>query len=202
MAEFVVSSRLNSATGHIPFELLYGYTPDFTIPAGCPTGIPLVDKHLQHLHTLPIDAEAALCLSKQGMQKEGEQCKKPYKFQVGEKVWLQAKQIKIHQQSAKLGPKQLGPFTITDVLSDVDYRLALPTALRIHNVFHVDHLSPHKENEVNGLTPPSEPVTINGEEEYEVDYIRDSKLFSHTLKYLADGKIMVKEKTLGNLCVI
>ena len=37
--EFVVNSQLNSATGHMPFELLYGYTPDFTIPAGRPTGI-------------------------------------------------------------------------------------------------------------------------------------------------------------------
>ena len=45
-AEFVVNSRLNSATGHTPFELLYGYTPNFTIPAGRPTGIPLVDKRL------------------------------------------------------------------------------------------------------------------------------------------------------------
>ena len=25
-AEFVINSRLNSATGHTPFELLYGYT--------------------------------------------------------------------------------------------------------------------------------------------------------------------------------
>ena len=32
--EFIVNSQLNSATGHTPFELLYGYTPDFTIPAG------------------------------------------------------------------------------------------------------------------------------------------------------------------------
>ena len=35
-AEFVINSWLNSATGHTPFELLYGYTPDFTIPAGRP----------------------------------------------------------------------------------------------------------------------------------------------------------------------
>ena len=27
-AEFVINSQLNSATGHTPFELLYGYTPD------------------------------------------------------------------------------------------------------------------------------------------------------------------------------
>ena len=73
---------------------------------------------------------------------------------VGDKVWLQAKQIKIHQQSAKLGPKQLGPFEITEVLSDVDYRLKLPPALRIHDVFHIDRLSPYKGNEVNGLEPP------------------------------------------------
>jgi hypothetical protein len=33
-AEFVINSRLNSATGHTPFELLYGYTPDFTVPVG------------------------------------------------------------------------------------------------------------------------------------------------------------------------
>ena len=56
-AEFVINSRLNSATGHTPFELLYGYTPDFMIPAGRPTGIPLVDKHLQKMCKMRIDAE-------------------------------------------------------------------------------------------------------------------------------------------------
>ena len=108
---------------------------------------------------------------------------------VGDKVWLQAIQIKIHQQSVKLGPKQLGPFEITEVLSDVDYRLKLPPALRIHDVFHIDCLSPYKGNKVNGLEPPpSEPVTVNGEEEYEVDHIRDSKMFGRTLKYLVRWK--------------
>ena len=63
-AEFVINSRLNSATGTTPFELLYGYTPDFTIPAGRPTGIPTLDKRLQHLTSLRKDAEAALRLSK------------------------------------------------------------------------------------------------------------------------------------------
>ena len=55
----------------------------------------------------------------------------------------------------------------------------------MHDVFHVDRLSPYKGNEVNGLEPPPlEPVTIEGEEEYEVDHIRDSKMFGRTLKYL------------------
>src|SRR6201996_3735742 len=112
MAEFVINSQLNSAMGHTPFELLYGYTPDFTIPAGRPTGIPLVDRHLQHLHSLRIDAEAALHLSKECMKAGRTETSSAVPFAVGDKVWLQAKQIKIHQQSAKLGPKQLGPFEI------------------------------------------------------------------------------------------
>jgi hypothetical protein len=78
------------------------------------------------------------------MQSDVEQCMKPYKFNIGDKVWLQAKQIKVHQQSAKLGPKQLGPFKVTEVRSDIDYRLALPPALHIQDVFHVDCLSPYK----------------------------------------------------------
>jgi hypothetical protein len=184
-AEFVINSRLNSATGHTPFELLYGYTPDFTIPVGRPSGIPVLDKRLQNIQVVRKDAEAALRLSKKQMQTDVEQRMKPYKFNVRDKVWLQAKQIKVHQQSAKLGPKQLGPFEVTEVRSEVDYKLALPPALRIHDVFHVDRLSPYKGNEVNGqVPPPPEPVTVKGEEEYEVDHIRDSKLFGRTLKYL------------------
>ena len=186
-AEFVINSQLNSATGHTPFELLYGYTPDFTIPAGQPTGIPLVDKRLQKMHLMHIDTEAVLCLSKKHMT-TSTSSRSP-RFQLGDKVWLQAKQIKIHQQSAKLGPKQLGPFEVTEVLSDVDYRLALPPALRLHDVFHVDRLSPYRGNEVNGLAPPPpNPVTIDGKEEYEVDHIRDSKMFGRTLKYLVRWK--------------
>src|SRR6201996_7692506 len=89
MAEFVINSRLNSATGHTPFELLYGYTPDFTIPAGCLMGIPLVDKRLQHLRTLRIDAEAALWLSKEQMKAGRPKFYGESALQVGNKVWLQ-----------------------------------------------------------------------------------------------------------------
>jgi hypothetical protein len=101
----------------------------------------------------PKDAEAALRLSKKRMQTDIEQRCQPYKFNVGDRVWLQAKQINIHQQSSKLGPKQLGPFEVIEVRSDVDYKLALPPALKVHDVFHVDCLSPYKGNKVNGLTP-------------------------------------------------
>ena len=49
----------------------------------------------------------------------------------------------------------------------------------------MDRLSPYWGNEVNGeVLPPPEPVTVEGEEEYEIDHIRDSKMFGRPLKYL------------------
>ncbi len=187
-AEFVINSRLNSATGYTPFEVLYGFTPDFTIPVGRPTGIPSVDKRLQKLQTLCTDAEAALHLSKQCMT-DGRRIDIKPTFKVGGKVWLQARKIKIYQQSAKLGPKQLGPFPIKRIILHVDYQLDLPPALKVHDIFHVDHLSAYRGNEVNGLLPPPpEPITVEGEEQYEVDHIRDSKLFGRTLKFLVRWK--------------
>ena len=89
------------------------------------------------------------------------QQRKHYTFKVGDKVWLQAKEIKIHVPSRKLGPKQLGPFEVMEVISEVDYQLKLPPVLKLHDVFHIDHLSPYKGNEVNGLLPPPpEPMEV------------------------------------------
>ena len=34
MAEFVMNVRHSSVSDHTPFELIYGYTPDFMIPPG------------------------------------------------------------------------------------------------------------------------------------------------------------------------
>lgn len=100
-------------------------------------------------------------------------------------MWLSAKDIKIHQASQKLGPRQLGPFTIIERVGDLDYKLDIPPALKIHPVFHVNRLSPWKGNKVNGeVPPPPEPVEVEGEEEYEVKEILDSRLYRRQLQYL------------------
>ena len=94
---------------------------------------------------------------------------------------LTSKDIKIHQASQKLGPHQLGPFTVIQVR---DYELDLPPLLKIHPVFHVNRLSPYKETKENGKPPPPEPVEVNGQEEWEIECILDSWFYCHQFQYL------------------
>ena len=76
----------------------------------------------------------------------------------------------------KLSPKWHRPFKIKKVLSPITYQLNLPIQWKIHDVFHIDLLTPYQEMDFHGpnfVQPP--PDLINGEEEYEVEQILDSR---------------------------
>jgi len=47
-------------------------------------------------------------------------------FNLGQKVWLKAKNLALLYGSVKLAPRRHGPFPITQVISPVTYKLALP----------------------------------------------------------------------------
>jgi hypothetical protein len=47
-------------------------------------------------------------------------------------------------------PRRYSPFKITKKISPVAYQLDLLQSMKIHNVFHVDLLSPYKETEAYG----------------------------------------------------
>lgn len=68
--------------------------------------------------------------------------KLPWEFKIRDKVWLDADKVQVYQASRKLGPKQLGPYKITERLGNRDYQLKLPAALKIYDVFHIDRLTP------------------------------------------------------------
>ena len=89
----------------------------------------------------------------------------------------------------KLLAKREGPFTITNVLGPLTYRLKLPPQWHIHPVFHASLLTPFIENEVHGPNysmPP--PDLIDGEEEYEVENILAHKMKQRTMHFLVKWK--------------
>ncbi len=105
------------------------------------------------------------------------------KYQSGDFVWLEGRHLRTNQPTAKLAPKQHGPFEIIQVMSPVNYRLKLPTQWSIHDVFHIDLLTPYRETDLhrsNYLRPA--PDLIDNEEEYEVEKILDSRQFGQRRK--------------------
>ena len=92
--------------------------------------------------------------------------------------------------SQKLDVKRMGPFKILGVVGDgkMAYRLELPARMgKIHPVFHVSLLEPYHENKWEGrVQEPPPPEEIEGELEYEVEEILDSKIVRGKLKYLVN----------------
>ena len=95
-------------------------------------------------------------------------------MKVRDRVWLDGKNLAITGHR-KLSPKRFGPFTITERIGAVAYRLDLPATMKIHDVFHIDLLMPYKETEAYGQPFTRPPPVIEGEEEYEVEAILDAR---------------------------
>ena len=98
------------------------------------------------------------------------------RYQAGDQVWLEGRNLRIDQPSAKLNPKRHGPFRVKKVLSPITYQLELPPQWKIHDVFHTDLLTPYREMEFHGpnFTKPP-PDLIDGEEEYEIEEVLQSR---------------------------
>ena len=93
-------------------------------------------------------------------------------FITGEKVWLEARNLKRNVINPKFTAKREGPFKVTKVLSSLSYQLEILKSWKIHLVFHTSHLTLYKEYDIHGPNfPQPPPDLINGEEEYEVEQI-------------------------------
>jgi len=76
-------------------------------------------------------------------------------------------------------------------MSPVNYRLKLPTQWSIHDVFHIDLLTPYHETDIHraNYSRPA-PDLVNDEEEYEVEAVLDTRRFGKGCKrqYLVKWK--------------
>src|SRR6266850_4967202 len=65
----------------------------------------------------------------------------------------------------------MGPFSITEKISPVVYRLRLPAELGMHPIINIEHLSHYTKDEESGRTRLKDLHALKGEVEYEVDKI-------------------------------
>lgn len=158
-AEFAYNNARSDSTGYSPFFLNYGRHP--RVPAalikvrrGNSTGqVPAVEDFVGRMDQLRVKAREHIIAAQQRQKYYADLKRDEAEFQVGDKVLLSTKNLKLKTSGArKLMPKYIGPFKIIDRVGQVAYRLKLPAQLRIHPVFHVSLL--HEYRASGPVQPP------------------------------------------------
>ena len=100
------------------------------------------------------------------------------KIEVGNRVFILTRFIKSTRSTKKLSEKYLGPFEVIGKPGTHLYLIKLPNHLcAIHPVFYVSQIEPASLSNIpNHVNPPPSPIEIDGNLEFEVAQILDSKL--------------------------
>ncbi len=178
LAEFVHNNWPNETTGESPFFVLYGFNPraDWTDK---PSPIPQVTLRIDQFKRARQRAQELMAKAQRSWVKH----KDTPKYHEGDLVWLEGRHLRTNQPTAKLAPRRHGPFPIVQVMSPVNYRLKLPTQWSIHDVFHIDLLTPYHETKLHGsnYSRPA-PDLVDNKEEYKVEKILDTRQFGRGRK--------------------
>lgn len=166
IAEFCHNNHVNSATGKSAFETIYGLNPKWNM-TGVETNVPEANQMEAYMHEIWDEVQASMRYHQQAEEELR------LEYNLGDKVYLITSNIKTKRPAKKLDSKKIGPFTITEKISSHAYRLELPTTMKIHNVFHINLLTPFKEDSEfhRRQVKPPPIITDSGEEEYEVERI-------------------------------
>lgn len=196
LAKFAYNNAEHSSIGVSPFVANYGYTPSWNISIVDNSDIqsPGAFRLSTRLKLTRDRIKTALQELQLAQAKYfNKNRSQPSTFQVGDKVLLSSKNLRVIRPSKALSDKFIGPFEITDCVGDRAYRLKLPKDYQIHPVFYVELLRPYKESPLRDNTPkdspPPAPVRLNnGEEVFLVEEILDDKLVNDKLWYLVSFK--------------
>ena len=185
--EFAHNHRTHSVTKKSPFELLYGYQPDIGTNVRTQAKHPNTEERLRNLKECRENALASHTIAAELMQRRAPQLSVPFKK--GDRVLLEATHLKLPYPYRKFAPRRQGPFTITEVIGPMTYKLALPQSWKIHPVFHAILLTPYhstKEHGPNETHPP--PDLIEDEEEHEVEAILNHRVHRGRTQYFVAWK--------------
>jgi hypothetical protein len=187
MAEFQYNNHVHSSTQQTPFFLNSGQHPRTGFEPQAPSHLESANEFTEWMKLALEEAKAALNKVKDDMARYyNQRCLPAPVYKPDDLVYLDASDIKTTHPSLKLSHRRLGPFPIERQVSRHAYQLHLPFPMRrLHPVFNIVKLTSAPADLIAGHCTmlPSPPEVIEGEEEYLVAEILDSKMFRGRLKF-------------------
>jgi hypothetical protein len=195
LAEFSYNNAMHASIGISPFKANYGFDfslfQDELVDSSVPAALVKADE-LRKIHN-----QLQISMSKaQETQKyyADQRRKNPPDFKVGNRVWLQTTNLTTKRMNKSLDFKRIGPFAILESLPNDNFKLELPIEMSgMHDVFHVNLLELYVDNTIAGRkTEPPPPISVKVDDveydEYEVDFIVDSRCHRDKIQYLVHWK--------------
>lgn len=179
LAEFAYNNAPSATTGISPFFANKGYHPNLTVhPERDLVSARARDfaVDLQELHT---ELWEEIRLAQERYQGPADARRHPPPdLRIGDEVYVKAKYFRTTHPSPKLSEKALGPYKVIAKVEPQSYTLQLPDQFKgVHPVYHISMLEPHVPSSIPGrVASPPPPVEIDGDIEYEISEIVDSKL--------------------------
>ena len=179
LAEFAYNNAPSETTGVSPFFANKGYHPNLSIHPERDLASQAAREYavdLQDLHEM-LKSNMAEAQARYRVTADARRLPAP-DFKVGQEVFVKAKFFRTTRPSKKLSEKFHGPYKIIAQVGSHSFTLRLPNTYRgVHPVFHVSMLEPHHTSLIpNRISSPPPPVQVEGDLEYEIERILDSKI--------------------------
>ena len=179
LAEFAYNNAPNETTGVSPFFANKGYHPNLTVHPERDMASARAREYAVDLGELHENLKEHIKEAQARYQKAADKRRiPPPEFKISQHAFVKAKFFRTTRPSKKLSEKNLGPYEIIAQPSAASFTLRLPQSMRtVHPVYHVSMLEPHQPSSIpNRTVEPPPPVEIEGEVEYEIAEILDTKV--------------------------
>jgi len=189
-AEFAANNGTSETTKCNPFYAVQGVDPRMTIVGETMqecnprrVSVDQVQATMQQIHEhLQLEMRRSQAVQEEGANRAW--IPAPNIPEVSQ-VWLDARNIRTTRPTRNLVWKRLGPFTVVRQISPYAYQLDLPASIPIHRVQPVSLLDPVVNDPLEGQRANPPPlVEVDGEEEYQVLSVEDSRVYRSQLHYL------------------
>jgi len=192
LAEHAYNNSTTNAHKMTPFYANYGFHPQTEWMKEREAQNPGAGMYVHWMKTVHQKAKEALEQTRIAMAKyyDRKAMEQP-DIKIGDKVMLNAKNVRSKRPSKKLSPKLYGPFTVLEKRGSSSYKLEIPSRWHIHPVIHVSLLEPYRASNRPGREqPPRLPEEIEGDLEWEVEKIVKSEVIFYTRKVRGRNKQM------------
>lgn len=177
--EIAYNASRNEATGFTPFELDIGMQPRLPIDIASrrdhEAQLPLSEFMskwedswaLAHKHI--IEAQARMKSSADGNRRDEQ-------YKVGDMAWVRRERGTLHNgvsSTQKLGPRNEGPYKVTELHGDHNVTLKLDDKDRRHPKFHVSQLRPYTARDEERFPTVKEALSTIDDEAEQIDQSAD-----------------------------